>query len=64
MQRKSVVRFVTKVAETPVSNRNSGARDRAASMFMRALALGFLAALATSVALWLYDRSAQRQAAG
>ena len=64
VNKNSVVGFAREVAGTPMSNRKSGVRNRTTSLFMRAVALGFLAGLATSIALWIYEKSAQRQAAG
>ncbi len=59
-----LARFLSDIAGTPMANRRSGLSNRKASVWRRALALGFLAGIATSVALWSYDKSAQRQVAG
>jgi hypothetical protein len=54
--RERIVGFGSAVAGTPVANRRSGIRDTTASMRTRALALGFLLGLASSVGLWIYTK--------
>lgn len=48
--------FSSGVAGTPMTNRKQSVRDRAAMWRMRIFALAFLAALASSIGLWIYDR--------
>ncbi len=55
-----LVKFLSDVSNTPMTNRRQGYRDRKASMWRRGIALGFLLGIASSVALWVYDRRASR----
>jgi hypothetical protein len=59
-----VKRFMSEVGNTPVHNRREGFGNRKASLWGRALALGFLVGVASSVALWTYERRVARPAAG
>jgi hypothetical protein len=55
-----VLRLMSEVGNTPVTNRRQGLSDRRMSWWRRGVALGFLLGLATSVGLWLYDRWSAR----
>ena len=55
-----VVKFVSEIGNTPVTNRRQGFSDRKTSMWRRGVAVGFLLGVASSVALWVYDRWASR----
>jgi hypothetical protein len=55
-----VARFISDVGNTPVANRRQGYRDRKSSMWRRGVAIAFLLGIASSVALWVYDRRASR----
>jgi hypothetical protein len=55
-----VMRFLSEIADTPMSNRRQAIRRRAASLRMRGLALGFLLGLSSSVGLFVYEHRAAR----
>ena len=55
-----LVKFMSEVGNSPVANRRQGFSDRKTTMWRRGLAVGFLLGVASSVALWLYDRRASR----
>ena len=61
-QMDRLARFMSEIGNTPVTNRRQGFQDRKSSMWRRALAVGFLLGVASSVGLWLYDRMAARGA--
>jgi len=54
--KQRVVDFLSAIAGTPVSNRKSGLTNRTTSLRNRALALGFLIGVASSLALWILDK--------
>jgi hypothetical protein len=54
--RQRIVGLGSAIAGTPVANRRSGFRDQKASMWGRVIALGFLLGLASSIAIWVYDK--------
>jgi hypothetical protein len=50
-----VTTFLSDVADSPMASRRQRLAARKASLWGRAVALGFLLGIATSVGLWLYD---------
>jgi len=55
-----LVKFMSEVGNSPVTNRRQGLSDRKRAMWRRGLAVGFLLGVGSSVALWVYDRRASR----
>ena len=56
MKPQPFIRFLEDIFSNPVDNRRRGMQRRKASLWMRTLALSFLAGIAASVAVLLYDR--------
>ena len=61
---RAVIEFFENIASNPVDTRRRGMQRRAASLWMRALALGFLSGLLASLAVLVYDWRNRESPAG